>query len=75
MRPCQACTHSQVLYITVPFFEKCEQCTRFGRSCDLISLAPQLKRLTQEKDRILEKILKKRRVAMEADITVSQLRK
>jgi hypothetical protein len=75
MRPCQACTHSQVLYVTVPSSEKCEQCTRFGRSCDLTSLIPQLKRLAQEKDRILEKILKKRRVAMEADTVISRLRK
>jgi hypothetical protein len=75
MRPCKACTRSQVLCVTVPFSEKCEQCTRFGRSCDLTSLIPQLKRLAQEKDRILEKILEKRRVIMEADVTVFRLRK
>jgi hypothetical protein len=75
MRFCQVCTRSQVLYVIVPSSEKCEQCTRFGRSCDLTSLAPQLERLTQEEDRILEKILEKRRVAMEADAAVSRLRK
>ena len=33
----------------------------------MASLAPQLERLAQEEDRILEKILEKRRVAMEAE--------
>ena len=75
MRPCQACLRAQVLCVTVPSSEKCEQCTRFGRPCDLASPVPQLERLSQEKDRIVSKIQEKRRITSEVNAAILRLRK
>jgi hypothetical protein len=58
MRPCTYCVASSSLCILSEVFEKCEQCHRFNRLCDLASSWAEVHRLLKQSDDLKEKVLK-----------------
>jgi hypothetical protein len=61
MRPCAHYLRSSLLCILSPHSEKCEQCYRFNRPCDLASSWSEVNRLLEKRDK-----LRKKRLAAEA---------
>jgi hypothetical protein len=57
MRPCVYCTRSSLLYVLSPFSEKCEQCYRFNRPCDLATSWSEVDRLLKKRDKLREERL------------------
>jgi hypothetical protein len=57
MRPCAYCLRSSLLCVLSPYSEKCEQCYRFNRPCDLATSWFEVNRLLEKRDKLREKRL------------------
>jgi hypothetical protein len=57
MRPYAHCVSSSVLCILSETSEKCEQCHRFNRPCDLASPWGEVNRLLEKRDKLREEAL------------------
>jgi hypothetical protein len=68
IRPCTSCTSQGVLCVLSPRDERCEQCYRFNRRCDLASP-------WAEDDRFQRKEEELREQRLEAEIKAARLRK
>jgi hypothetical protein len=68
MRPCAHCVASSSLCVLSEVSEKCEQCHRFNRPCDLASPWAEVHRLLKQSDDLKEKVL-------EAEAKALRLRK
>jgi hypothetical protein len=82
MRPCTSCTSQGLLYVLSPRDERCEQCYRFRRQCDLASpwaeddrLGRKEKELQAQEERLLDQAMKAREQALEAERKAVRLRK
>jgi hypothetical protein len=58
MRPCAACVSSGALCVLSSRDERCEQCYRFNRSCELASPWAEDDRLKQKEEKLREERLK-----------------
>jgi hypothetical protein len=58
MRLCAHCVASSSLCVLLEVFEKCEQCHRFNRPCNLASPWAEVHRLLKQSDDLKEKMLK-----------------
>jgi hypothetical protein len=52
MRPCNRCTSNGFFYVISPLSERCEQCHRFNRPCDLASPWAEFDRLQKQSDEL-----------------------
>jgi hypothetical protein len=52
MRPCAHCLRSSLLYVLSSHSEKCEQCYRFNRPCDLATPWSEIDRLLEKRDKL-----------------------
>jgi hypothetical protein len=68
MRPCTSCTSQGVLCVLSPRDERCEQCYRFNRRCDLASPWAEDDRLQRKEEELREQRL-------EAEMKAARLRK
>src|SRR2546421_2138283 len=68
MRPCSSCVSLGVPCILSREDERCEQCFRFLRKCDLASCWPEIDRLLAKEEELREKRLK-------AEMEAARLRK
>jgi hypothetical protein len=68
MRPCSHCVASDVFCVLSELSEKCAQCHRFNRPCDLASPWPEVHRLLQQRNKLREQRL-------EAEAKAIRLRK
>jgi hypothetical protein len=57
MRPCAHCIRFSLLCVLSPFSEKCEQCYRFNRPCDLATSWSEVDRLLEKRDKLREERL------------------
>jgi hypothetical protein len=57
MRPCVHYVRSSLLCVLSPSFEKCEQCYRFNRPCDLATSWFEVDRLFEKRDKLREERL------------------
>jgi hypothetical protein len=58
MRPCSSCVSTGTLCVVSPRDERCEQCYRANRSCDLASPWAEDDRLKQKEETLREQRLK-----------------
>ena len=58
MRPCSACVSRGCLCVRSPLDDRCEQCVRSLRSCDLASPAAECARLVKESERLQDEALR-----------------
>jgi hypothetical protein len=68
MRPCSACVSRGLLCVVSPLDERCEQCFRNQRSCELASPWKEFDRLAKHSERLQTE-------ALEAEAKASRLRK
>jgi hypothetical protein len=68
MRPCSACVSRGLLCVVSPLDERCEQCFRNQRSCELASPWKEFDRLAKHSERLQIE-------ALEAEAKASRLRK
>jgi hypothetical protein len=64
MRPCSACTKANVDCVLSSLDERCEQCYRNRRSCELASPWAEFDRIHQQKEKIREQRLEAERKAI-----------
>jgi hypothetical protein len=57
MRPYTAYTSRGAFYILSTISDKCEQCYRFGRSCDLASPVAEIDRLAAQEEKLRQEVL------------------
>jgi hypothetical protein len=68
MRPCASCVSRGLLCVISPLDERCEQCFRNQRSCELAAPWKEFDRLAKHSERLQTE-------AIEAEAKASQLRK
>lgn len=68
MRSCSHCVRASALCVLSPSSEKCEQCYRFNRPCDLASPWTEVDRLLKQSEQLQAK-------ALEAEAKAHRLRK
>jgi hypothetical protein len=75
MRPCSACTSRGVLCVVSPRDERCEQCYRSRRQCDLASPWAEDGRLKKQEEELREQALAAQAEALTTEAKVARLRK
>jgi len=65
MRPCASCVSSGTLCVLSARDERCEQCYRFNRSCDLASPWAEDDRLKKKEEQLREERLKAEQAAVQ----------
>jgi len=76
MRPCASCTSRGIACVFDPSTsEKCEQCTRLHRECDLAPPGVSYDRLISQIDALDQQILSAKQKAVDAEAKAIRLRK
>lgn len=57
MRPCSACSSRGALCVISAISDKCEQCYRFGRSCELAPPLAEIDRLGEQEEKLRQEVL------------------
>ena len=56
MRACAPCVRASCLCVVSPADQRCEQCVRHGRLCDLAAPLAEIERLSVQENKLLEEI-------------------
>ncbi len=73
MRSCFKCTNSDIVCVAHRLFDRCVECIRFIKFCDLIIIIANWDKLDSEREFVRKKIAKRRKLIVEASRTITQI--